>query len=130
MSKIYIITRGEFDEYHIVAATTSESKAAKLLDICNSANRNAGNLAKIEEYDDSDMDNEFKPVWNCYMDGDNVTAYPADCVMCEIENAKNYIDLWNVCKTTDGEYAVDVAATDEETAKKIAKNIIAEYKTI
>lgn len=130
MSKIYVITRGKRCEYHIVAATTSKSKAMKFLDICNSTNRNPVNLAKIEEYDDSAMDNEPKPVWECYMDGDNVDAYSADCVTCEIENARTDIDLWNVCKTTDVEYAVDVAAMDEETAKKIAKNIIAEYKAI
>lgn len=49
--KIYVITKGEYSDYHICAATTEKERAEFLRDMASTI-KTDGQEAKIEEFDD------------------------------------------------------------------------------
>lgn len=54
--KIYVITAGEYSDYHIVAVTTDKEKADNFVKIHNESKRFYYDDAYVEEYDTDDFD--------------------------------------------------------------------------
>lgn len=54
--KIYVITAGEYSDYHIVAVTTDKEKADNFVKVHNDSKRFYYDDAYVEEYDTEDFD--------------------------------------------------------------------------
>ena len=54
--KIYVITAGEYSDYHIVAVTTDKEKAENFVKLHNDSKRFYYDDAYVEEYDTDDFD--------------------------------------------------------------------------
>lgn len=54
--KIYVITAGEYSDYHIVAVTTDKEKADNFVKVHNDSKRFYYDDAYVEEYDTDDFD--------------------------------------------------------------------------
>lgn len=116
--KVYIITKGDYSDYHICAVTLDEERAEKLRKMYS----DSINDANIEEY----VPNEAKPIFlygvQFSRDG-NVMSYRADEYDLKDEGYVEY--------EYDGYeqyYVVWVKAKDEDHALKIAQDRLAEYK--
>lgn len=116
--KAYVITQGDYSDYHICGVTLDEETAKKMQKYFSYYG-----MAEIEEWE---MDN-YSQAWdglNLYQ----IIAYEDGRVTVR---GNNYIrrDFENVVSYWHGEqYIVSVFAEDEEHAKKIGLDKIAEFK--
>lgn len=129
--KIYVVTDGEYSDYHIVGVTDKLEKAVALCSILEN-NGGWGEDPQIETYDTDAMNVDYGK------------AKPYSVDMWEdgrIEAEELYGDGLDYERATDrdvhycpsgyykgNEYMVAVMARDEEHAKKIAIDLIAQYK--
>lgn len=118
--KIYVVTQGNYSDYHIVAATL-DRKIAEKIAAKFSTKRDE---CDIEEYDDAEV--MLRTAWVVYFDraGNAVDARECDC-------AYDYSCIGNVRESSSfyGAYHiwVSVAADDVESAIKIAAEKRAKY---
>lgn len=109
--KIYVVTKGCYSDYSIIAATLDEEKAKKLAekfsDKCDTA--------EVEVYEDSDI--YFKPVWFVRFDT-NGDVYEVVRERDSSEYAYHYIG--DVRRDTRGRVMTYVSADTSEEAVKIA----------
>lgn len=118
--KIYVITAGEYSDYHICAVTDDPVSAENL----RKKYTTEWDIAEVEEYDTQSMPQEPKMYWkvrvgiegrvHClreayYMDGDEKP---------EINKVSLYFS----------EFSINVHAKDANHAKKIAFDRIAQFK--
>ena len=113
--KIYVVTKGNYSDYHIVAATLVKERAEEIAkrfsdkwEECN-----------IEEYEDSEA--ALKPYWN--------VKFKNGISECVSVGASSYVlrYLNDVEEYEDGRLDVSVAADTPEEAIKIAAEKCAEY---
>lgn len=138
--KIYVITKGDYSDYHICAVATEKQKA-ELLQKLYSENCYGGE-AEIEEYDTSNngiMDN-LTETTECYC-----ISFDAKYKIEDIEVVNyEYISTW--ANETEGrklneimadgwfpyagnaKYIIFILADSEEKAKKIACDAMAKYR--
>lgn len=116
--KIYVVTKGSYSDYHIVAATLDKEKAEAIAkrfsdkwDDCD-----------VEEYEDCEVDT--RPYWNVTFEGST-----SNIIDCKLSDMGEYdIGLLNVFrKNIYRESYVTVAADTEKEAIKIAAEKRAEY---
>lgn len=115
--KIYVITKGEYSDYHICAVTDDKEKAEIL------ANRFSDHWdeAGIEEYDTDDCEIIIKQK--------NIYECGKDKETNKISISKvNYINDENVVKEYSKYFLVYVRADNEEQALKIASDQFAKYR--
>lgn len=116
--KIYVVTRGEYSDYHICAVTDDKEKARIIVEKCS----DHFNLAKIEEYDTEDCEIiiKRKNMYSCSKYKNN-----------EIEIFKitrlEECDDEDVIEDYYGELHVYIFADNEEQALKIASDKFAKY---
>ncbi len=127
MRKIYAITQGGYSGYHIVALTADMETAEKILDACKRSSDYFGN-AKIEEYEDAVRYDNINPVWECAMVFGTIEVETAGFTIVEADERLSHQKLNEVRDNGHGRYWCYVSAPDEETAKKIACDLIAKYK--
>ncbi len=120
--KIYVVTRGDYSDYHIVAATTDHELAKKIA----AKFSNDWGECDIEEYDDAEV--MLKPAWYIYFDkAGNV------CNTTECDSAYSYNRIGEVQERNSLWYSgnyhiyVVVSADDLESAIKIAAEKRAKY---
>ena len=111
--KIYVITKGEYSDYHICAVTDDPNKA----EILREQYTDRWDVAEIEEWDTDEPaikgDSKYYTVdFNCK--GEAIRAYESSPYSSKNIGA---IDKWNV----------ELYAKDEETAIKIAAERRAKY---
>lgn len=118
--KVYVVTEGDYSDYHIVGVCTSQESAKRIQQIASGDYHEA----KIEEYE-ADKFN-IKPTYNYY----GVSVYKNGSATANIDGyifepyeVRDYCNAKHTCA-----FSVDVFAQDEEHAKKIAFDLIAEYK--
>ena len=119
MAKLYAVTKGDFDSYHIIALTTSKYKAEKIAAICSGA--------IVEKYEEPQNVNDT-PLYTVYFYPDGgVNAYKDDN-----EEKFKIHTLLKVEKATyrAKTYRVRVEAESKEKALEIAGDIMANYKTM
>lgn len=120
--KIYILTKGDYSEYHIVAATTDKDKAEKLQKLFGADN--------IEEYDDSCIYDDY--IYGGYRDWYVTCVRKPSPVITKVkdETGGTFYDpgsCLNQVSGWRGVYSVSVKAKDEDHARKIAQDLFAEY---
>jgi hypothetical protein len=120
--KVYIITKGDYSDYHICAVTTDKKKAEMLRKAYNDLD--GWRKARIETYDTdtflTEIENGLK-LYNCTME------HNKPMVIHEVDLDYMNSHDFNV-RYKHYTYWVYVWAKDEEHALKIASDKIAEYK--
>lgn len=131
--KVYIITKGEYSDYHICAVTDDPEKA-KLL---KEAMSDDCDYANIEEYDTDDIQ------VNAYLDKNNIeycVALDAKTGLIECKANWKLSDPYGISSSEVWEtheyqepsgrlvYKTVVYAENEEKATKIASDRFAKYK--
>ena len=112
--KYYAITKGTYSDYHIITITADKEKA-KMIAKWHSDRYDD---ARVEEYEDN-IEVQI-PIWTVYIEnGEFESCYVCGCPE-EVEDELNEI--------TDLNSYVYVRAKSEEQARKIAYDLIAEYK--
>lgn len=114
--KIYVVTKGDYSDYHIITATTDKAQAKKIADKFS----DDWGEAKVEIYDDAEI--YLKTVWLVRFDTKgNVNELRVD------NSEYSYRDV-NKCSSDifKGVY-VHVQADDEISAIKIASEKRAEF---
>lgn len=116
--KIYVVTKGSYSDYHIVAATLDKEKAEKI------AKRFSDNYDEcdVEEYEDSEV--VLKPYWYVRFQKDTSEVIEL-CDESRDDYALHTLNLVNEYR--DGNIAIRVAADTPEEAIKIASEKRAEY---
>lgn len=119
---IYVITKGEYSDYGIVAVALEKEKAEELRKLYS----NSWYEAMIETYDTADYyveNGRFYEVTLGTRSAIRVREIPPVCV----DNRNKVITTRNF-STKRMEYDVFVKAKDEEHAKKIGADLVAKYK--
>ena len=123
MKTYYVVTAGDYSDYHVVTVTDSKEKAERIKDLCNREKYGYNSYARIEEYEETISNNKF-----CYCvsftDGREPFASIYFNASTEIENKRDI----NVVDEYGGYYDVLVMAKDENHAIKIASDLVAQYK--
>lgn len=116
--KIYVVTQGEYSDYHIITATLSKRRAEEIAK--RFSNDYYGSVPEIEEFEDSDV--FLRPCWCVYFQSDGEIVY--------VRKASEHYDYEKIGKYQqyrDGSGAINLIADDEKTAVKIASEKRAEY---
>lgn len=117
--KIYVVTKGEYSDYHIITATTDKELAEKI------ANKFTGDWdedeASVEEYEDAEI--YLKPIWKVKFDEHG------NIKKCEKTDYEPDYKIVNECNyyCYNREFSIVVEADNEEHAIKIASEKRAEY---
>lgn len=127
--KIYIITKGEYSDYHICAATTDENTAKNLLQLY----RDRWDEPRIETYDDRSARDVLHGgcIWDVFINPKNMTfrackSYNSFAIPDNINQVERTED-WYLCGKNE-DYTISVIAKSKEHAIKIAQDKFAEYK--
>lgn len=115
--RIYVVTKGEYSDYHIVAVATNLETAVKL------AKRftDRSDEARVEEYEEASP--VELPMWHVGFDAD---GHVTRCDAADWSNSYAYTNL-NKCVSFFDRVYVHVEAGSEEKAIKIAAEKRAEY---
>lgn len=122
--KIYVITKGEYSDYHICAVTEDEKIAEKLQRIFSDWDK-----AKIEEYD---TDNYSIERYKNFLEG-RLLYVVAFSSLGDVDDVwmSDEADIWVNGKVYNNPYSeeisISVDAPNKETAIKIAAERRAEY---
>lgn len=122
--KIYVITKGEYSDYHICAVTESKEKAEMLREVF-SRNEYEYDKAKIEEYDTENPDIEkiLYPMWEIVFNG-NGSVKSIDEVTYGVDRYRE--EIYDQYYVKNGVF-VALFAKDKESAIKIAAERRAKY---
>lgn len=119
----YVITKGEYSDYHICAVTLDKDKAEQLKKLFT----DEWHDAYIEEYEvDSHFPIDFPYfIVDKYSDRIDVEEIQTDNYACEYDYG-----VVRKCHSRDNKvfYSVCIKAKDKEHAEKIALDKIAKYK--
>lgn len=116
--KVYVITRGEYSDYHICAVAATKEIAEKLQKIYS---EDFWDDAIIEEYDLNETRDDVRVFYDVTFEDDRVSA-------CFNEyGEKESIRFYKGNKSQSDRLIVCVRARDEDHAVKIAQDRRAEY---
>lgn len=129
--KVYVVTTGWYSDYSIIGVYTSQEKAEEYLKLHNKESlfgsrieifeANKPNSEKINYYQfEYTRDYKFE---KC----SKYNGYHYDPVVRE-EEITEWADAYHMARKTREIICFDVYAEDEDKAKKIAQDRIAEYK--
>lgn len=105
--KIYVVTKGEYSDYHIITATTDLSVAEAVAKKFSDAYDNA----EIEEYDDAEV--MLRPMWFLRF------AKNGDVCECRLEDSEyGYMDGCECNIDSNGSVYVRIIADTAEVAIK------------
>lgn len=124
MEKIYIVTKGDYSDYHIIACFADKDKA----ELCAKMYTGGWEEAKVEEYDIKDNDfvlNEKQCTFFAEVDITNLFENPRDSAYCTIKgpiNADSIKDLDEYDKSPDEYVTLDRYREDDKVIIRIKKN--------
>lgn len=118
--KIYVITAGDYSDYHICAVTDNKESAENLRILYSSYYE-----ATIEEFDTTYLPEKPNEYWAIYINLDGAVQCT---VLRHYEKGKEPDKPLNQVELTYYRYSVNVIAKDRDHALKIAFDKIAEYK--
>lgn len=101
--KIYVVTRGDYSDYHIITATTDFKRAKKIAEKFK---------AEVEIYDDSEI--YLKNIYFVSFDPSGDVEY------CELENEYSYPYKEQIFDYKNQSISIKVEADDKTSAIKIA----------
>lgn len=122
--KIYVITAGEYSDYHICAVTTDPERAEQLRRHYYDEGYNG---AEIEEFIDGDPDAgvcvDLRPIWNVWREVRNVWhACIEEYINMPFQNEFELTDPKYICSNTSTAFRAKVDVEDKEHALKIAQD--------
>ena len=124
--KVYVVTSGEYSEYHIVGITLDRQVAETFVNSKNEAKGEYGSGFYLEEYETDDFQViavGCKPYRACFYGNEN-----GDRRSWADECEWRYQNVGLVEADGHGNYEVIVFAKDEDHALKIGAEKVAEYK--
>lgn len=125
MSKLYAVTCGEYSDYHIVTLCSDKTKAEEIVELLN--RDEPCYEAIVEEYEDGIRFNLNRDIYDVCLDENGLDVELLDTHE-KLETLKDE-ELNEVVYTPYFKrYRVKVETTNEEIAKKIACDLIAEFK--
>jgi hypothetical protein len=125
MSKLYAVTCGEYSDYHIVALCSDKTKAEEIVELLSRDEPCYEPI--VEEYEDGICFNLNRNMYFVCLDENGLDVELLDnyekleTLRDEELNKVEYIPYFK-------RYRVKVEANNEEIAKKIACDLIAEFK--
>ena len=123
--KIYVITAGEYSAYHICAVTT-DPESAENLRLLYSDGWNGE--ASIETFDTEELSNRPKTCWDIGISDDGLIFKCFErSILNDVYDDGTEVEINQVTHGYSS-YHVYVIADDEEHARKIACDLIAQYK--
>lgn len=136
MSKVYVITMGDYDDYHIEAVSMNKEAAEKFCAVRSDTSRD---IPLIEEYDILDetvdkCENVYKAFFFTMFDNGRIRSInmrysmkPFALDICK-DRTKDYRGFPVNIKGISGYIPVDESVDDYETAKKIVRDHITKWK--
>lgn len=136
MSKVYVITMGDYDNYHVEAVSTDKEAAERFCAVCSDTNRD---IPMIEEYDilDETVDKHekvYKALFFTMFDNGRIHSVymrysmkPFVLDICK-NRTKDYRGFPVDIKGISGYIPVDESVDDYETAKKIVRDYVTKWK--
>ena len=112
--KIYVVTQGEYSDYHIEGVTLDRQKAERWVELYNDSVGKYHDDAQIEEYESDSFGANGLYLWQVDTDFGEVNC----SVFCGRGPEWNYIDC-------DGDFHVTVMAKDRDHALKAAFDKVA-----
>lgn len=124
--KIYVVTSGEYSEYHIVGITLDRQVADTFVNGKNATRGKYGSEFYLEEYETDDFQmikKGCKPYKACFYGNENGDrwSWADECVW-------GYKNIGLVEADSRGNYEVNVLAKDIDHALKIGSEKVAEYR--
>ena len=119
---VYVITSGDYSDYHICAVTLEKEKAEELRKIYT----DRWNEGQIEIFDTDDYYVENGRFYRVTFETHSYIKVE-EILPVELKDRNKVWKLKNP-KTYQTIYSVRVKAKDEEHAKKIASDLVAQYK--
>ena len=123
--KIYVITKGEYSDYHICAVTDDPVSAKNLRRYYS----DRWDDAEIEEFDTEQMPDSPKQYWYIVISAGGAVRTIRPCYIGEYTPKINQVSCdtnWSTHQVSS--YSINVIAKDKEHALKIAFDKIAEYQ--
>ncbi len=128
---IYVITKGRYSDYRVIGATKNKTLAKQLCEM-HSTNYDTAN---IEEFKDGITQDWYAPkqYWLVNLEANNRIG-TASRHWCENDYDYPFVDRY-CCFGEDGKIYVKrvvdgIVAEDEDKAKKIASDTIAQYEAM
>lgn len=119
---VYVITKGEYSDYGIVAVTLEKEKAEELKILYS----DSWGEAMIETYDTDDYYVENGRFYIVEIGKKSaINVQEVGVISMDDRNEVKLITDW---RTKKEKYVVYVKANDEEHAKKIGADLVAKYK--
>lgn len=122
--KVYVVQKGFYSDRHVVAVTLDSDKADQFAELYARGHDDT----EIEVYDTDDYDTQLalsqqnlKPYYIWYYKDMSTKISAVDWEMVDLDNLP-ILENHGHC------YIAKMLARDEEHAKKIANDIVAEYK--
>lgn len=115
--KIYVVTQGEYSDYHIITATTDKSIAEA---VAKKFEHDYYRKPDIEVYENAEV--YLKPCWSVWFDACGAVTEIDAC-----RSSYQYEDVGKVCRYDFGQTRVCVSADDETAAIKIAAEMRAKF---
>lgn len=128
--KVYVLTAGNYSDYHIVAVFTERWKAERVMDILYGGQEWLYS-PRIEEYD-SDVidDNRMQWEYSVWIDDNGNSSDDVwvahDYEMAMTSEQLNKVEIMR--NRNPRRYYVKVLAADRETALKIGRDLVAEFR--
>ena len=131
--KIYIVTSGEYSDYHINAVFSTKEEAEKYCALNNKAGDNWTDC-EIEEWDTQDYKIEGEvPVYYLYRFAIKEKSLAAidkckymQC-LCVSERSNSFIEFLNKWGQDGVRFSIYLNKPDMEKARKIAKELLAKH---
>lgn len=129
--KVYVITKGEYSDYHICAVVENKAKA----ELLKEALTDKWEEPYIEEYDTEDVNIDGYLKYDEYLVEQDITTGEMD--VCKLEKSTDFICASQViddesrgyqCPEKANKLTTVVYADDAKGAIKIASDIFAKYR--
>lgn len=131
-NKIYVLSKGEYSDRHVIGATTDKALAERMREMYSTDY----DYATIDEFEDGVMEDWYTPhqYWRVGIGADGEIAVISRHWSVD-DFARPLVDRWSdytfIFPGMDIKYIVDgITADDEDHAKKIAFDTIARYKAM
>lgn len=118
--KLYAVTAGSYSDYHIIGLFSDKAKAEEYVACHNKAGSGSGEFADVEEYIDGALCSDDGFIFEVYF----IKNEFRDIVLSEASSIKTEVFEYPQSRET---IRISVRAKDEEHAKKIAADKLAEY---
>lgn len=116
--KVYVVTQGEYSDYHIVGVTLDKAKAERWVELYKADKCKYDSDATIEEYEADEFGNDGLYLWEVS------AGWGSKDVQIDKNNGYDYGEWYR----DDHDYRLTVMARDKAHALKVAQDKIAMIK--